>query len=255
MPLIDVPDAALWYEDTGGESAPVVFLHPAAASSQCWLNQVPAFTSAGFRCITYDLRGWGRSRAEPSADPGTMCDDLAVLIRHLGLDRPILVGAAYGAFGALDYALRFPDAVRALILSTTWGGIVDPEYAAMRKRLAAPEIQALPIELRELGPSYRAEDPDGVTRWLQILHEAGGERSARQAQRVTPTFALLETLRAPTLLVAGDADLIAPPPLMRLVAVHIPTCDLATIPEAGHSAHWERPTEWNRAVLGFIDRQ
>ena len=90
---------------------------------------------------------------------------------------------------------------------------------------------------------------------MQILHAAGGERSARQAQRVTPTFALLETLGVPTLLVAGDADLIAPPPLLRMIAAHIPGCEFATIPEAGHSAHWESPTEWNRAVLGFIGRE
>ncbi len=42
MPTVDVPGAALWYEDTGGPGAPVVFVHPAAASSAGWFNQVPA---------------------------------------------------------------------------------------------------------------------------------------------------------------------------------------------------------------------
>ena len=254
MPLIEVPNAELWYEDTGGDGTPAVFLHPAAASSACWVNQLPAFTAAGFRCIAYDLRGWGRSRAVPGGSgPGSMSDDLDALIQRLGLERPVLVGAAYGGFGVLDYALRFPERTRALVLATSWGGIVDPEYAAMRKRLITPEIQALPIELRELGPSDRAEDPAGVARWLQIIRDAGGERAARQAQHLTLTLSLLETLQLPTLLVAGDADLIAPPPLMRLVAARIPGCEFATVPEAGHSAHWERPVEWNRVVLSFLE--
>ena len=62
MPLIEIPDAQLWYEDTGGDGEVVVFVHPAAASSETWVNQLPAFAAAGYRCITYDLRGWGRSR-------------------------------------------------------------------------------------------------------------------------------------------------------------------------------------------------
>jgi 2-succinyl-6-hydroxy-2,4-cyclohexadiene-1-carboxylate synthase len=215
---------------------------------------VPAFTAAGFRCVTYDLRGWGRSKPAPGTDAGYMGDDLEALVEHLGIERVMLVAAAYGGFGALDYALRLPARVRALVVATSFGGVVDPEYMALRERLVGPELQALPIEVRELGPSYRAEDPDGVARWLRILHEAGGERAARQAQRTRVTLAGLETLQVPTLLVAGGADLLAPPPLMRLMAARIPGCELATVAEAGHSAHWERPAEWNRIVLGFLRR-
>ncbi len=81
------------------------------------------------------------------------------------------------------------------------------------------------------------------------------ERTARKAPSALRPPRPLRNLRAPTLLVAGDADLIDPPPLLRLVAARIPGCELATIPEAGHSTHWERPAEWNRAVLTFLARQ
>ena len=255
MPLIEVPNARIWYEDTGGDGTPVVFVHPAAASSECWVNQVPTFAAGGFRCITYDLRGWRRSRAGPEgAADGSMSDDLDALARHLGLDRFMLVAAAYGGFAALDYALRFPSRLRAFVFATGHAGLGDPEYAAIRERLVPPAIRALPVELRELGPSYRAEDPDGVARWLRIVHEGGSELAPRQRRHLEPTLSLLETLRVPTLLLAGDADLVAPPSLMRLLAARIPSCEFATVPEAGHSAHWERPEEWNRIVLGFLRR-
>jgi 2-succinyl-6-hydroxy-2,4-cyclohexadiene-1-carboxylate synthase len=261
MPLIDVPDARLWYDDTGGDGVPVVFVHPAAADSRAWEAQLPAFVAAGYRCVTYDLRGWGRSRQRPdgsgpdAADNGCLSDDLDALAQHLGLGRFMLVAAAYGGMGALDFALRFQDRVRAFVLATSQGAVVDAEYVAVLDRVFTPELRALPIELRELGPSYRAEDPAGVARWLEIVHQAGAETARRQRRHLTLTLALLETLRVPTLVLAADADLLAPPALMRLLAARIPSSELALVADAGHSAHWERPADWNRIVLGFLGRQ
>ena len=68
------------------------------------------------------------------------------------------------------------------------------------------------------------------------------------------TLARLETLRVPTLVLAGEADLVSPPALMRILAAHIPDCQFATVSEAGHAAHWEQPEIWNRLVLEFIGR-
>jgi pimeloyl-ACP methyl ester carboxylesterase len=255
MPLIDIPDAQLWYEDTGGDGEPIVFVHPAAASSETWVNQVPAFTAAGYRCITYDLRGWGRSRQLPGVnDTGQISTDLEALIRGLGIERFSLIGAAYGGMGSLDYALRFQERLRAFVLATSQGAIVDPEFVAVLDRIVPPALRSVPIELREVGPSYRVENPAGVERWLQILHDAGGERAGRQARYLTLTLSLLETLRVPTLVLAADADLLSPPALMRMMAERIPGCEVATVADAGHSAHWERPEQWNQIVLEFLGR-
>jgi pimeloyl-ACP methyl ester carboxylesterase len=243
----------LWYEDTEGPGVPVIFVHPAATHSGCWVNQIPAFTAAGFRCITYDLRGWHRSRSIADADPGALSDDLEALREALQLEAFVLIAAAYGGFGGADYALRFPDRLRALVLATTQGGVVDPQYVAVRERAVSPEIRALPVYLRELGPSYRAEDSEGVARWMDIERES--HAAARQRLHLQIDLAMLENLRVPTLFVAGGADLLAPPALMRMLAQRIPDARFETIAEAGHSAHWERPAEWNEIVLGFLRRQ
>ena len=79
-------------------------------------------------------------------------------------------------------------------------------------------------------------------------------QAPRQALRLQITLPMLETLRVPTLLLAADADLLAPPALMRLMAERIPSCVFATVAEAGHSAHWERAAEWNRIVLAFLSQ-
>jgi pimeloyl-ACP methyl ester carboxylesterase len=253
MAFCDVPGARLFYADTGGPGVPVVFVHPAAATSDCWVHQLEPFAAAGYRCITYDLRGWGKSHiVDPDADVGIMSDDLQALVSALNLEQFDLLGAAYGAFAALDYALRYQERVRALVLATTMAGLSDPEFTTVRDRALAPEIRDLPLHLRELGPSYRAENPAGVARWLDILHHSGESRAKRQRLAQRLTLPLLETISTPTLVLAADADLLAPPAVMRLVAERIRDSVWATIADAGHSAHWERPHEWNRIVLDFL---
>ena len=68
------------------------------------------------------------------------------------------------------------------------------------------------------------------------------------------TYARLETMQVPVLDIAGEADLLSPPALMRLLVAHLPGSQFVTIPEAGHAAFWEQPERWNRLVLDFLDR-
>lgn len=255
MAYLDIPGARLWFEDSdpGNGAEPVVFVHPAAGSSASWQYQVLAFRQS-HRCIIYDLRGWARSAThDPNAAPGALSDDLAALVDALGVGRFHLVGAAYGGFGAVDFALRFPQRLLSLVLSTTQGGVVEPEYAEVRERAVTLPIRQLPAELREVGPSYRAEDPDGVQRWIAIEHAAGANRP-RQTLVTQITYAALSSMRVPTLAIAAGADLLAPPALMRLLANQIPGCELRILPDAGHSAHWERPVAWNAIVQDFFRR-
>jgi pimeloyl-ACP methyl ester carboxylesterase len=69
------------------------------------------------------------------------------------------------------------------------------------------------------------------------------------------TYARLETMQVPVLVLAGEADLLSPPALMRLLAAHLPNRRFVTLPEAGHAAFWEQPELWNRLVLDFLDEQ
>ncbi len=256
MPHVNLPGVDLWYEDTGGSGVPVILLHAATGTTECWVHQLPAFTAAGYRCISYDRRTWGRSRpTDESEQPGFMGDDLQGLIEHLGLDRFHLVGTAAGAIPSIDYALTHPDRVRSVVAANTIAGIQDAEYLEVQHRLRPPEIQALPAELRELGPSYRGTDPDGAARWLEI-EENNRPYGTTQAQplREPITFSRLSTMRAPTLVLSGNADLLAPPALMRMQAAAIPTSQFASLPDVGHAGFWERPEVWNGLVLEFIGR-
>ena len=254
MPYLTLPGVDLWYEDTGGSGVPVIFLHAASGTCESWVYQVPAFTTAGYRCITYDRRTWGRSKpTDPDLQPGFMGDDLHGLVEHLGLERFHLAATAQGGIAALDYALDHPERVRSLVAANTIGGVQDADYLEVQSRLRPPEIQQLPVELRELGPSYRGTDPDGAHRWLEIeLASRPYGLVPAQPVRNPITYTRLETMRVPTLIISGEADLLSPPALMRMLASHIPACRFTLLSDAGHAGFWERPQVWNGLVLEFI---
>jgi len=257
MAYAELPGVNLWVTDTGGPGSPVIFLHAASGTSESWGYQEPAFTAAGYRCICYDRRGWGRSQMAPAdGDPGNVSDDLHGLAEHLGLERFHLVATAAGGIVGLDYTLSYPKRVRSLVIATTIGGVEDPDYQDVQHRLRPSEIQALPVELRELGPSYRGLNPEGTRRWIDIERSSrpAGHDGPRQPLKQPMTYARLATMQVPVLAIAGGADLLSPPALMRLLVAHLPGSQFVTIPEAGHAAFWEQPERWNRLVLEFIDR-
>jgi pimeloyl-ACP methyl ester carboxylesterase len=253
----DLPGVHLWFTDTGGSGEPVVFIHAATGSSRVWEYQRPVFASRGYRVITYDRRGYGRSAADPSGQqPGTGADDLNALIDHLKIDRFHLVATAAGGFVAWDYALSFPKRLRSLVVANSIGGVQDPEYQEAMRRLRTPDFLAMSPDMRELGPAYRVSNPAGVERWREL------ERTARPTSAQPPpqtfrnkvTFSLLETIAVPTLLLTGDADMYSPPPIMRMFAARVKGSKAVVIPEAGHSAYWEQPDIFNRTVLDFISK-
>ena len=256
MPYLSLPGVDLWFEDSGSPGIPVVLLHAASGTSECWVHQLPAFTAAGYRCIAYDRRTWGRSRPTDSGpQPGYAGDDLHALVEALGLARFHLVGTAAGAIPALDYALTHPERVRSLVAANTIGGVQDAEYLEVQQGLRPQEIQALPVELRELGPSYRGTDPEGAARWLEIeLASRPYGSIPAQPLREPITYRRLATMQVPTMILSGEADLLSPPALMRLLAEHIPASRFVSLPDAGHAGFWERPHVWNGLVLEFLDQ-
>ena len=253
----DLPGVHLCYRDSGGDGVPVVLMHAATGSSRVWEHQVPAFHAAGFRVIAFDRRGFGGTTIAPGGvQPGTAADDLHALVDHLRIDRFHLVATAAGGFAAIDYALSFPQRLRSLVLANTIGGVQDESYLALGRRIRPPEFNALPADVRELGPSYRAANAAGTRRWMELerTNRARGTPPPAQTMKHQLSFALVSTIRTPTLVLTGDADLYAPPPVMQMFVERIKGAESVVIPEAGHSAYWEQPDAFNTAVLDFIRR-
>ena len=253
--MADVGGVRLWYWDTGGEGHPVILLHAATQSAAGWVYQQPALAQAGYRVIGYSRRGYFRSDPAATEAPGYGADDLHRLIELLGLDTVDLVGAAHGGFFALDYALDRPQKVRSLTIVSSLMGITDADYATVNARLRPAFFASLPHDFQELSPSYRAGNPEGLARWLELTHQAVTGTRIRQESRQPLTWQRLQSIKHPTLLMTGDSDLYTPPALLRMQAQHMPHARAHVIREAGHSPYWEQPVVFNEILLAFLAEQ
>ena len=263
--FVEVPGGRLWYWDTGGDGQPLVLLHAHTGTAQAWIYQQAAFAAAGFRVLAYSRRGAGLSETTPDAAATPPVDDLRAFLDGLGLERAHLLGTAAGAFTAARFAVLHGERVLSLTISCSLIGLREPSYAEMIRRVLPASFQSMPAEFKELSPSYRAANPEGVARWLAIEAQAasrattsspGGSSSMRRSIEGTegPTFADLEALRFPVHLIYGDADLYSPPVFARVLAAHIPGAEMTLIGETGHSAFWEQPRLFNLSVLEFLSR-
>lgn len=266
--FVDLPTGPVFYCDSGGEGVPMIFLHAASGNSLMWQHQVPVFTGAGYRFIAIDYRG-----VDGKNGPYDWSDQIDALVTKLGLQRFHLLGTAAGGGTAFQYVLAFEAKVRSLVIANSHGNVTDKDYVEMGKRTRpAPQFDQLPLDFRELGPSYRAADPDGVARWLALSSTNPGAGAAararsdgelREQESRSPsrfalsaersvTWAKLAKLKVPTLLVTGDADLYMPPSVLRMFLAHMKDAEAVVIPETGHSSYWENPEAFNRAVLDFV---
>jgi pimeloyl-ACP methyl ester carboxylesterase len=250
--LAGLADTHLWYWDTGGDGVPVVLLHPASGSALIWGYQQPVLARAGYRVIAYSRRGYYGSDPVPKDKPGVASADLQELVELLGLKKFHVVASAAGGSVAADYALSHPERLLSLMIADNSAGVRDGDIAKAAAGIRTPGFDEMPVEFRELGPSYRAVNPEGMRQWVELARKATVGAGARQGSANQITTAKIEGLKVPTLLLAGDADLETPPSILRTVARHIPGSEVVIVPEAGHSVYWEQPEIFNRAVLGFI---
>jgi pimeloyl-ACP methyl ester carboxylesterase len=202
--------------------------------------------------IGYSRRSYYNSDPIVRGRPGIASGDLQNLLDHLGIGKVHLVASAAGGTIAVDYALSHPDRLASLTIADNSAGVRDGEIAAAAVGIRAKGFDDMAVEFRELGPSYRAANPEGARLWTDLAHKALTGTEARQMVANDITTARIETIKVPTLLITGDADLITPPSIMRMVAQHIGGSEIVIAPEAGHSTYWEQPELFNRSVLGFL---
>jgi pimeloyl-ACP methyl ester carboxylesterase len=252
----DLPGVKLWFTDTGGDGVPIVLLHANSGTSKSWEVQAAAFAEQGYRVIAFDRRGWGRSLADPATgpQPGSVAGDLDALANSLNLGKFHLVGAAGGGFVAIDYAAWRPERLRSLVVAASTGQFSEPEISDMTARIEIPGLRKQDAVYREVGPSYRAADPDGTRRWVEIDEHARQPEAPSQPLRTPNTFAKLIAVTMPVLVIAADADLLAPPALMHTWAARLKNYEWAMVQDSGHAIAWEHPSVFNEIVLTFVRR-
>jgi pimeloyl-ACP methyl ester carboxylesterase len=252
--MAELPGTRLGYWDTGGDGETVVLLHPASGSALIWLYQQPVFAKAGYRVIAFSRRNYYNSDLAPVENPGIGSEDLHHLIEFLAVKKFHAVASAAGGSVATDYAFSRPERLLSLTVSSNNLAARNGYIADTAARIRPKETESLPRWYWELGPSYRAANPEGVEKWMELNRRSETGKGARQKLANVVTPAKLETLKVPTLLMTGAADLATPPSITRMIARHVPDNEVAIAAECGHSIYWERPEFFNQTVLEFIGR-
>ncbi len=259
MPYAQVNGQRLYYEDTGGTGPAIVFSHGLLLDGTSFAPQVAALRD-GYRCITWDERGHGKTAGE-KLDPFSYydsADDVAGLLAFLGIDSAVLAGVSQGGFLGMRCALTHPERVRALILISTQTGTDDPAtlqgYRQLLDAWLANNLSdqiATTIEHILFGPGY-PEAAAWKEKWRAM--SAPNLRAAFEPLAHRDDIGdKVSAIRVPTLIIHGDADAAIPLAKAKAMQVSIPNAELV-VAEGGHSVNTTNPAAVNPLIKSFLAR-
>jgi pimeloyl-ACP methyl ester carboxylesterase len=267
MPKAVLDDGVGIEYDDFGSGIPIVWCHEFSGDKDSWLPQVHYFARS-HRVITFNARGY-----PPSDVPAGLAaysqeraaDDVAGLLRHLGIDTAYVGGLSMGGETTLQFGLSHPEMARGLIIGAAGAGTFTQEATLKGILARADQTEAHPEKLAELyGNSpgrapLRRKDPLAAATFEAALagHSAEGAVKVLRGiiARRPVVFEIPERLRAmdvPSLILVGDED---DPCIESSVFMkrHIPRSGLVMFPQSGHSLNLEDPALFNQTVLSFIN--
>jgi len=258
MPSANVNGREIFYQDTGGDGPVVVFSHGLLMDHEMFAPQVQALRGA-FRCIAWDERGHGQT-ATDVLDPFSYydsADDLAGLLRRLGVGRAVLAGMSQGGFLSLRCALTHPDIVRALILIDTQAGCEDPIALAGHLQLTQQwQAHGLTSEIADaVEHVILGENWPGAGAWRSKWAKAKPVNLAQCMQTLANRDDITEAIcgiNVPTLVIHGDADMAIPLEKAQILIDEMPDAELVVIEGAGHAANLTHPEPVNAAIERFL---
>jgi len=260
MPFLAGRDTRLHYEEAG-EGSVVVLAHGGGGDLSQWRHQVPVLARR-HRVIAFDARGHGQSTTGDAAFAMTeFAEDLAALLRHLGVRQAHLVGATLGGVAVLEFALAHPQVAQSVVLVSVAPDTTDE----MRARF---EASAEVVESGDLAgfaegfvsfifsEAYVTDHPDEVADFrtrLQQIDPAGYAQSIRALGNRADLSPRLPRLAIPALVVTGALDPIpTSAPGADLLMRALPRARAEVIADAAHLPHLERPEVFNRLALDFF---
>ncbi len=263
MPIATVNEIDISYRLEGDGPETIVMVNGLADDLESWGYQTEDLLAAGHRVLTFDNRGVGHS-SKPAGPYTTrlFAQDAKALVDHLQLRDVHLIGTSMGGMIAQEYAIAYPGDLKSLVLSSTYAapGPFCGRMFAMWADLAP--VMGVPFVMRDVllwaftVPFF--EQREGELREFESAMATGTQPlEAYLAQlssiQTHDSSDRLDRITAPTLVIAGEEDILIPVALSRRLHEAIATSEWITTP-GGHASMWEHPAPFNAAVLEFIGR-
>jgi pimeloyl-ACP methyl ester carboxylesterase len=264
-------DTKLHVDDTGGSGRPVVLIHGWPLSGESWKKQVPAFEAAGYRVITYDRRGFGRSdKPLTGYDYDTFASDLDAVLTELDLRDVTLVGFSMGGGEIARYiGTRGEERLHSVVFASAVPPYLertdDNPDGPLTKDAAAEMTAGLTKDEDSFYDEFTTGffSADGVLKVTEaerqeaiaLAHQSKKHAAlASMAAFATTDFRDdLTKVTVPTLVIHGDSDGTVPfagsgERTHRAIA----GSELHVVEDAPHGVTVSHPEEWNQAVLEFL---
>jgi pimeloyl-ACP methyl ester carboxylesterase len=233
----------------------MVLAHGGEGTRIHWWQQVAALAPR-YRCVTYDMRGFGSSpTGEAYRTDNPLRDDLLGLLGHLGIERAVLVGHSMGGLAVSGVAQAHPDRARALVMSDSPFNFATAALAEWAGQMAAKIPAGFNVFDHLYGPDFEARRPDlfylyNALNRLSITDEPPRGVEVYEAWQRQPTEDY-RSFAVPTLFIVGTEDELTVPWLMRSTAEAVGGAELVEIEHAGHSAYAEQADAFIAAVMRF----
>lgn len=264
-------DTKLHVDDTGGSGRPVVLIHGWPLSGESWKEQVPAFAQAGYRVITYDRRGFGRSdKPLTGYTYDTLTEDLHALLTELDLQNVTLVGFSMGGGEVARYfskygaerlhSVVFASAVPPYLMKTG-----DNPDGPLEKSQAAGMTAGLTKSQDDFYDQFTTEF-FSVNGELKVTEAQRQEALtlAKQSSKVAALACMtafastdfrddLTRVSVPSLVIHGDGDATVPfEGSGARTHAAIPSSELYVVSGGPHGVNVSHAEDWNRVVLEFL---
>jgi pimeloyl-ACP methyl ester carboxylesterase len=255
MPVLDANGETIHYLKEG--SGPVVVLmHSLGLSAQMWREQIAALKDR-YTVVAFDTRGHGQSSANGEVSVAAAAQDLKALLDHLGAAQCHLVAISSGGPIALTFAAQHPATVRSLVLADT---SAQPVEGSTQTVEATAEAIAY-VSMEEYGTQYAAETllPSTSLDVQDALAAVIAKMNPKIYVQMMRSALLgdfkpaLPDIKAPTLVLIGENDTVAPRPASEFLAANIAGATLDVVPAAGHLSAIDNPAAFNAAVGTFLD--
>lgn len=250
------------HDEFGGGSA-MVLLHAGIADRRMWDEHLEPLAAAGHRVVAVDLPGFGE--AAIGAGPVAHWEGVLETMDALGIEQASLVGNSFGAAVALRVAALYPERVSSLLLFSA-PAVPEPDPSPVL--LAAWEAEEEAVEAGDFEKAVEAvasswvrpEASAAVRTRIATMQRENYERHASEqleqaADPLEEDAALVAAIECPTLLAAGENDMVDFKDAVDDLAAKIPRATTVVIPDCGHLAPLEAPEEFRKLVLENLSRE
>lgn len=247
------------YKEAGSGPA-VVFLHGIGGNRHAFDDQLARMQDR-FRCIAWDMPGYGGSKPLARMSFDTLSDALLELLDHLDLPRAHLVGHSMGGMVAQTFAVRHGGRLAKLVLAQTSARFGKPGSDWQREFLAArlrpldagstPADFARPLIASMFADQGKRAAMDKAVATMSVL-PADVYRQTLNCLVSFDGLAALTCIRCPTLCLAADCDTTAPARGLERMAGVIPDARFVCLQDAGHLAYLEAADAFTDAITSFL---